>query len=249
MSKPWRQEKVRRPRAAVQPFVNLLYSEMPDGIEWYLGGSWRRGALMVGDLDVVIITESGTLPSTSVSALLSGFELPPSVTYQRRGLKIAQGDLTLPGTRESIHVDFWGCTPQERGAFLLFITGPKDLNVAQRHRAKELGLSLSQIGLLDTDRNQVDDGTEEDIYRILGHTYLSPEQRQSFAPPEDSPETITRQVPSSSGNGIYTVKIRGNQVRCTCKGFHYRQMCKHVVNLRLELGFPKDAPVTVNTAL
>lgn len=231
MSTPWRSEKIRRPRALVQPFVDKIASEMPDGVEFHFGGSWRRGAPIVGDLDILVVVEGGTFDASLFSP---GVQLPPSVTVQRSGPKVVNGDLTLDG--QTIHVDFWACAPNERGAFLMYFTGPRELNIGQRASAIRQGYTLSQNGLLDRRKNQVDDGTEADIYRILGFPtdLLDPTARQSFAKPQ-GPGVIVRQVVGSKPGNKYTVKIKGEQASCTCKGFQYRQYCKHVTALRDEL--------------
>lgn len=98
---------------------------------------------------------------------------------QRHGPKVAQGDLVLPGG-QSIHVDFWCCKPSERGAFMMFSTGPRELNLAQRSRAIKLGYALSQVGLL-RDGVQVDDGTERHIYELIDWPWLTLEQRRRWA--------------------------------------------------------------------
>lgn len=175
-SKGWRSAKVRRARADVQPFVDVLNHEMPADLEYHLLGSWRRGAPDIGDIDVLIVTESGEMGDTLFG---SGVELPTSFHAQRRGPKVAQGDLVLPDD-SAIHLDFWSCKPIERGAYLCFATGPMQLNLAQRRRAIKLGYALSQIGLLQNGV-QIDDGTEEDIYRLIEWPWLTPEQRQKWA--------------------------------------------------------------------
>jgi len=143
-------------------------------------GSWRRGAPTIGDIDIVVITESGEL---SPNLLDEGVRLPKSFDAQRSGPKVAQGDLVLP-TGERIHLDVWSCKPNERGAYLMFATGPMELNLMQRKRAIRLGYALSQIGLLDgTTKRQLDDGTEEDIYRLIEWPWLTPQQRQRFVNP------------------------------------------------------------------
>src|SRR3954469_12712168 len=178
MPQHWRTPKVRRPRAQVQPFVDLLIAEMPPGVEYHLLGSWRRGAPTIGDLDVLIVTNSGELSGTLFEA---GVELPASFRAQRSGPKVAQGDLVLPDD-SSIHLDVWSCRPIERGAYLMFATGPMQLNLAQRARALRLGYALSQVGLL-RDGVQVDDGTEQHIYQLINWPWLTPEQRQKWADP------------------------------------------------------------------
>ena len=146
------------------------------GLEFHFGGSWRRGAPVIGDLDILVITEQGTL---SPDLLDAGVLLPSVVTWQRSGPRIANGDLMLQDG--PLHVDVWSAKPASRGAMLAFFTGPMELNLIQRQRAKAMGMAFSQNALTDrVTGQQLDNGTEEDIYRILGIPYLTPEQRQRW---------------------------------------------------------------------
>jgi len=223
-SDKWRSDKVRRPLAEVKKFVEVLTQEIPAGVEWHLGGSISRGAPTIGDLDVVFITESGTL---------EGIDLPKSFEPERKGDKISQGDLVVDGDR--MHLDIWACSPKERGAFLMFITGPKELNVAQRKIAISKGYNLSQVGLLK-DGVQVDNGTEQDIYNILGLSWLEPSQRQSFAAVKASERDYEERIVEGSKGNKYEIRIMGNRVSCNCPGFSYRSRCKHATAVREELG-------------
>lgn len=73
------------------------------------------------------------------------------------------------------------CPPACRGAMLCFFTGPMELNLVQRRRAKAMGMAFSQNALADrASGQQLDDGTEEDIYRILRMPFLTPEERQGW---------------------------------------------------------------------
>ncbi len=180
MTDRWRSEKLRRPRGIVQPVVQRLADELSTAnpeLEFHFGGSWRRGAEVIGDIDILIVTETGSL---NPNLLDPGVQLPSSIVYQRFGDKVAQGDVPLPDG--PLHIDIWSCRPQERGAYLMFTAGPMALNLYQRRHAKRHGMALSQIGLLDaTTKQQLDNGTEEDIYRILGLRWLEPHERQAWA--------------------------------------------------------------------
>src|SRR5450631_783174 len=60
----WRSDKVRRPRAVLEPYVKKLTTELAvlnPGLEFTVGGSWRRGAEVIGDIDVLIVNERGSL--------------------------------------------------------------------------------------------------------------------------------------------------------------------------------------------
>lgn len=176
----WRSEKLRRPRASLRPYVERLTHELTvlnPGLEWHVGGSWRRGAEVIGDIDVLVITETGSL---APDLLDEGVQLPTCVQWQRRGQRIANGDMELPDG--PLHIDIWSAKPTSRGAMLCFFTGPMALNIRQRQRAKRMGMALSQNGLTNRETGeQLDDGTEESIYAILGLAYLTPEERQRWA--------------------------------------------------------------------
>lgn len=163
--------------------VRLLGDELAErnarrNLEFHVAGSWRRGSPVIGDLDLIVVTEAGLLEPTLFDA---GVQLPRIVQWQRLGPKIANGDVRMPDGGV-LHVDVWACRPNERGAFLMFSTGPAQLNVFQRRHAVRKGMALSQVGLLDrATKRQLDNGTEEDIYRLLGLVFLTPEQRQRWA--------------------------------------------------------------------
>lgn len=158
----------------VQVLTQELADDNPDA-EFVFGGSWRRNAAMIGDLDILVISEG----SLSPDLLEPGIVLPSVVTWQRSGPRIANGDIDLPDG--PLHVDLWQAPPRSRGAMLCFFTGPMELNLVQRRRAKAMGMAFSQNALADrATGRQLDDGTEEDIYRVLGMPFLTPEERQRW---------------------------------------------------------------------
>lgn len=233
-------KKTRRPVSEVRPFVQQLHKEMPNSHYWVILGSWRRNAPEIGDLDIMVITDSGTFED---------FRFPGSFLEERRGERIAQGTYYLhdgPSGQpkdlpiDAIHMDFWACKPNEVGAFSMFMTGPKLLNIEQRAWAQKLGWTLSQYGLLDRDGKQIDIGTERDIYTRLGLPYMEPEARQAYAEVVPPPETVEHKyrVPSDSGPFKYVVKEKGGKWTCAkedggdCPAFKYSRefppICKHI---------------------
>lgn len=229
----WRSEKKRQRRDDVMPLVSELGEFLgQQGLEYYFGGSLRREEPTVGDLDALVVTPTGRLDA---DLIFEGVELPSGVEWGRSGRQIAQGSFTLPNGDE-FHVDFWACKPAELGAMLVFITGPKELNVAQRAAAKAKGLSLSQVGLLDVaTKAQLDDGTERGIYSILGIPWMEPTERSVFAAKRVVSEQRTFRVSSSDGKREYEITVHGGHVECTCPGFTYRSNCKHADKVREEL--------------
>lgn len=232
MGTPWRSEKFYRSREEVKPFIDQLVLELADSdSHWIPGGSWRRGADKIGDLDIMVVTPSGTF---------SEFTFPASFRPQRQKDRVAQGDYIVNG--ESIHMDFWVCSPPERGALLMFITGPKDLNIHQRAAALKQGFTLSQYGLFKGEF-QADDGTEADIYLVLGLDWIPPRERQAYAATIPDPAAGTQEFfePSASDPNIkYRVRNRGGSWSCNCRGYIYSKRlprgCKHIDKVKARLG-------------
>lgn len=230
-------KKIRLPRSDVQRFVQLLEQELPE-TGWVLGGSWRRGAPMIGDLDVMVTTASGHFED---------FQFPRSFTPIRKGPQIVNGLLVIDGDPVlALAVDFWSCTPEQAGAFLCFITGPATLNIAQRAHAQKLGLKLSQYGLFAADGTLIPTYTEQDVYQRLGLPWLEPEERQKWAEERPTsnrpPEVQTWDVPSSTTAEVYTVTRKiwtdGETWTCTCKAYIYSReapsTCKHIRDKKLQ---------------
>ena len=108
--------KVRRAWSDIQPIaVDLVTHFEAQGLVCEVGGSFRRQAKMVGDLDIVVQADS-----------LSEIVLP-DIYFERLGEQASHGIVDLNG--EPLGVDIWCATPSQWGAFLWYITGSKELNV------------------------------------------------------------------------------------------------------------------------
>ena len=64
MAEGWRTEKRRLPRKVAQRFADYFAEQMDPSVEWHFGGSYRTGAPEIGDLDIVVVTASGSLEGT-----------------------------------------------------------------------------------------------------------------------------------------------------------------------------------------
>jgi len=250
-STKWRTEKVYLPRGEVMPFVFWLRKDMqrlnPD-LDFEIGGSWRRGSDRIGDLDIMVVTESGTF---------DGARLPPNFKMEQGGPNKIMGTLYLDKPLEEggkqrveMHADFWACTPAARGAMLLFITGPKALNIEMRRFASVFGWLLNEKGLFDHEGKQLDNGTEEDIFKKL-YAYqsdkwlLDPGQREQYADfkPPNTARVRTWMEPSDSGGDPYEVTCTGegrqSSWKCKCKAFQYSReipaCCKHIKRVKVRL--------------
>jgi DNA polymerase/3'-5' exonuclease PolX len=208
--------KVRRAWSDIQPIaVDLVTHFEAQGLVCEVGGSFRRQATMVGDLDIVVQADS-----------LSEIVLP-DIYFERLGEQASHGIVDLNG--EPLGVDIWCATPSQWGAFLWYITGSKELNVIMRQKAKAKGLKLSQFGLFNG-AIQVDDGTEIGVASALGMDWIEPIDRQKFV--KVLPDQVF-EVASSSGDNFYSVSVTGSQWSCSCPHNTFRKVeCKHIKEVR-----------------
>ena len=160
--------KPRRPFWEVDEIVHMIEPYLT-GVRHEWGGSYRRRAETVGDLDLIVITD-GPLSESGLTGPLA-LDRPELVQFSR--------DVDLLDDT-AIQVDVWRCLPDEIGPFMAFVTGPKEWNVLCRSRAIERKWKLSQHGLVNDTGKRLDDNTEESIFRKLGLPALTPEQRQNW---------------------------------------------------------------------
>ena len=208
--------KLRRAWAEVAPVAaDLVAHFKAQGLTVEVGGSFRRQAKMVGDLDIVVQADS-----------LSEIVLP-DIYFERLGEQASHGTVDLGG--QSLGVDIWCATPSQWGAFLWYITGSKELNVIMRQKAKAKGLKLSQFGLFNG-KVQIDDGSERGVSDALGMDWIDPVARQKFV--KITPDQVF-EVASSSGDGFYTVSVISSQWSCSCPHNTFRKVeCKHIKEVR-----------------
>ena len=212
--------KLRRAYAEVAPVaVDLVQFFTKQGLVCDVGGSFRRRAVQVGDLDIVVQADS-----------LSDVLLPDWLFFERLGEQAAHGVFDLGG--QPFGVDIWCATECQWGAFLWYITGSKELNILMRQKAKAQGLKLSQFGLFDG-AVQVDDGTEIGVASALGMDWIEPADRQRFVRAVVVPDQVF-EVASSSRDISYVVSQVNSVWSCSCPHHTYRKVqCKHIKEVRV----------------
>ena len=210
--------KLRRAYAEVAPVAaDLIQFFAEQGLVCDVGGSFRRRADQVGDLDIVVQTDS-----------LSEIVLP-DIYFERLGEQASHGTIDL--NSQPFGVDIWCATPNQWGAFLWYITGSKELNILMRQKAKAQGLKLSQFGLFDG-VVQVDDGTEIGVASALGMDWIEPADRQRFVRSVVVPDQVF-EVASSSGDINYVVSQVDSVWSCSCPHHSFRKVeCKHIKQVR-----------------
>ncbi|HVR72024.1 MAG TPA: DNA polymerase/3'-5' exonuclease PolX [Vicinamibacteria bacterium] len=130
-------------------------------------GSFRRRRETVGDLDLVVVGDPGSLSAA--------FAAYPGVR-EVLGRGTARSSVVLTS---GLQVDLRPFPPESLGAALQYFTGSKDHNVALRERAVRRGLKLNEYGLYRVDTGErIAGATEEEVYAALGLACIPPELRE-----------------------------------------------------------------------
>lgn len=146
-----------------------------------IAGSLRRGNPAVHDIDLVL------LPKVSADEFSLGGSTPLEELLEhmveRGSLASIRGRDRIKcfvATKTGIPVDLYVAGPDTWGTLLLIRTGSKEHNIRLAQRAKELGMKLraSGDGIEDGHGKLLKVEAEEDVFRILGLSYLAPEDRR-----------------------------------------------------------------------
>ncbi|WP_144901800.1 DNA polymerase/3'-5' exonuclease PolX [Halobellus captivus] len=156
----------------------LGYLRDVDGVEAaQIAGSIRRWRDTIGDVDVLVASESG-------ERVVDAFVEWPAAT------DVIEAGEHKAGVRiDGVRVDLRVVIPEEFGAALQYFTGSKDHNVELRNIAISRGLKMNEYGVFDvSDVEDPDAGqrvgeriageTEESMYAALDLPLVPPEIRE-----------------------------------------------------------------------
>lgn len=129
-------------------------------------GSLRRWKETIGDIDILTTGKDG-------AGIINTFTKFPQ-TERILAAGETKGSIIVEG---GVQVDLRIVAPKSYGAALQYFTGSKAHNIRLRNIAKSKGLKLSEYGVFKGKR-VVAGKTEQDIYKILGLSYVPPELRE-----------------------------------------------------------------------
>jgi len=140
--------------------------ELSDVDEVEVAGSIRRRKETVGDADILVI-------SSRPEKVMDFFVSMPEVAHV-----LGKGKTkAMIKLKNGLDVDLRVVPEESFGAALNYFTGSKDHNVALRRIAQEKGLKLNEYGLFRGSQ-RIAGETEEEIYKVLGLSYIPPEIRE-----------------------------------------------------------------------
>ncbi|KAJ5637514.1 DNA polymerase family X [Penicillium lividum] len=193
--------KQRIPRKEVEEhgaIVRRAVQSVDHGMQVIIAGSYRRGALNSGDVDVLITKPDASLEQirslmrdTVIPKLFQDGFLQVGLATSRKHDKDGSkwhGASTLPGSPIWRRIDLLFVPGAEFGAALIYFTGNDIFNRSMRLLAHKKGLCLNQRGLYtnvlrDAQRVKVNPGRllesrdERRIFSLLGLPWRPPEHR------------------------------------------------------------------------
>lgn len=168
-------ERVKRfPRNEVKDDVELLVNTISTvGQEGKVGkvskvgvaGSYRREKDTVGDIDILVVTDSAKEVADAIA------KLPIVRDVIAHGEKKISFDL-----HNGLRVDVRLVKADQWGAALLYFTGSKEHNITMRKAAIKKGWKLNEYGLFDGEKI-IASKEEKDIYDALGLRWYEPKER------------------------------------------------------------------------
>ncbi len=156
-------------RANVVPSAEALLGHLR-GIEkkapMTLCGSYRRMRDTVGDLDILVASES---PGPLMDAFVS---------YEDVEEILANGSTkSSVRLRSGLQVDLRVVKEESYGAAMHYFTGSQAHNIAVRRRAQEMGFKVNEYGVFKGEE-YVAGAAEEEVFETLGLAYIEPELRE-----------------------------------------------------------------------
>lgn len=174
----------RIPRKEIDGVRDWLSQNAPSKLRWRIVGSYRRGAVTSGDVDILVTGEGR-------SQLIKQLKKENIIRHTLASGKTKfMGMAVLPGGTKMRHIDIIETTLQEFPFTSLYFTGSASWNVKMRHQANQKGLRLNEHSYtyVKTGKNVTETEyakmigkrwpqTEEDVCAVIDWEFKPPEQR------------------------------------------------------------------------
>lgn len=139
---------------------------LPEAKKISPAGSLRRRKETVRDIDILV-------ESDKPKKIMDTFTRLPGV-----GVIQAKGETKSSlRTRNDVQVDCRVVEKKSFGAALLYFTGSKNFNIKIRQIAIRKGLKINEYGIFRKNKF-IAGATEEEIFKVLGMSYIEPELRE-----------------------------------------------------------------------
>lgn len=183
----------RIPRKEMESHEAHLLSSLPSDLTGTIVGSYRRGAVNSGDVDMLVTYSPDFGDKNASKAFIALVDAMTKSGYVvaklAGGPKKWMGYITLPGENSvPRRLDLLLTPPQEFAYALLYFTGSDRFNVGFRKHCLELGYTLNEHTMKPTAKG-LSSGvpavpnmkSEQDIFDFVGLKYVAPDERVNSA--------------------------------------------------------------------
>ena len=181
----------RKEITQVEKFLIKTAHDIDPDLKVIICGSYRRGTKTSGDIDVLLYH-----PAIKVSKQFkhpSYLELFVDTLYDQGFIKDHLTDKNYKmkymgfckyKTNLVRRIDIRLIPYNSLYTAMLYFTGPMELNMAMRQRAKKRGMMLNEYGLytetIDEGKKQIKINSEADVFKKLDMKYLTPSEREKY---------------------------------------------------------------------
>jgi DNA polymerase (family 10) len=160
-------QRVKLPVATQYAEALVDYLKRVRGVKQVVvAGSYRRMKETVGDLDILVTTQTD-------GAVMERF-----TAYDEVRKVLEQGETRCSVVLKSgLQVDLRLVPEESYGAALYYFTGSKAHNIAVRRLAQAQGLKINEYGVFRGERRVAGD-TEESVFAAVGLPFIAPELRE-----------------------------------------------------------------------
>ena len=163
----------RIPRDEIAEAEAILHRCLdPLGIRFEIAGSYRRGRPDSGDIDILVIDRP------DIDVMNTVLQCPIFVYRFAQGPKKFLGVGKIRQLHRRIDVEL--VQPHEYPYAITYFTGSQGFNIKMRDHAAKYGLRLNEKGLFGPMGEFYPAASEEDLFRILGLQYLTPQERDKY---------------------------------------------------------------------
>lgn len=177
----------RKEIMSLEKKINKIIKSLDNNFEIHICGSYRRGKLESGDIDI-LVTHNNIINSEDLEDSDYLNQLVKVLTEK----KLLVDHLTLKGNTKYMgvcrnspkglarRIDIRIIPKESIGCALLYFTGSGEFNVNMRSYALKKGYTINEYYLQKKKGNKhlvINVKTEEDIFKYLGLEYIEPQNR------------------------------------------------------------------------
>ena len=208
----------RIPRSEIEKykelFIKIFQEVAPEGSSFEIVGSYRRGAVSSGDIDIIITNKDNKI--TAYTKFLDKLIKDKIIVeILSRGATKSMTIARLPNDKAiARRIDFLYAPPDEYAFAILYFTGSKYFNVVMRQHALDMGFSLNEHGLSRViNKKKIEElahkfPNEESIFEFLNLIYKTPEERKNGQAVEIIGSTTTKSKEESPPKEKLTIKVK-----------------------------------------